>query len=106
MITRFLSSQSIFAKQMLLTVGALSSLALMPPKNGRMLLVPVSTAAEHGMIKLAIDQGALLVGPGPVPGSFVVQGERGRLWSAMLQAGVVATAAPSSGCGSDQEARS
>ena len=106
MTARLLSSRSTLAKQLLLTAGALISLLLMPPKNGRMLLVPLSPTAEHGMIKLAIEQGALLVGPGPVPGSFVVQGERGRLWSAMTHAGIVATAAPSGGCGSDQEARS
>jgi hypothetical protein len=105
-IARLLSSRSILAKQMLLAAGALIALLLMPPKNGRMLLFPHSSAAEHGMIKLAIEQGALLVGPGPVRGSFVVQGERGRLWSSMLHAGVVATAAPNSGCGSNKEARS
>jgi hypothetical protein len=73
--------------------------ALYPPSRGKMILVPVWPGAGHGMLALAIDRHALLVGSGPLPGSFVISGDRAVMTGAMLRHGVLVLAAPPAACG-------
>ena len=73
----------------------LASLAFAPPASGRMLLVPLTADAAHRLIPAAVAHGALLIGPGPLPASYIVIGERARI----VAQGVVPIAAPAAGCG-------
>jgi hypothetical protein len=85
--------------QLLAIVGSVGVMAAAPPMNGRMMLVPLSASAARGMVAIAIDRGATLVGPGPLPGSFVVDGQRAALLGAAVRHGVALLAAPVGGCG-------
>ena len=80
-------------------------LALYPPAAGKMILVPLFPASGDGMVARATQLGASLVGAGPLPQSFVVQGDRATLATAMLRRGVLVLAAPSAGCGKRPAAR-
>ena len=78
-------------------VLGLGVLALAPPAEGRMLLVPLA-GHSGGMIAAAARQGARLVATGPLPASIVVEGDRARLAAPMRAAGVLLLAAPAAGC--------
>jgi len=73
--------------------------ALYPPAHGKMILIPVWPGAERGMLALAVDRHALLVGRGPLPNSFVVFGARAAILGEMLRRGVLVLAAPPAACG-------
>lgn len=88
-----------FLIQLLAIVGAMALMAAAPPAAGRMMLVPLSADAARGMVALAIERGARLVGPGPLPGSLVVDGRRADLLSGLVHHGVALVAAPVAGCG-------
>jgi hypothetical protein len=86
-----------------LTLGALALLAVAfaPPAQGRMLLVPL----DGEPVRVAA-LGGMRVTPllaGPLPGSLVVEGERGPM-SALWSQGVLVLAAPEAICGG-QESR-
>lgn len=76
-----------------------SALAFAPPASGRMLLVPIGAGAADHVLPLALDHGALLMGAGPLPHSYVVRADRAAIAGAMMRAGVVTLAAPPAGCG-------
>ncbi|QJU60391.1 hypothetical protein HL653_01625 [Sphingomonas sp. AP4-R1] len=80
-------------------VGAVGLMVAAPPANGRIMLVPLSADAAHGLVAMAIDRGATLVGPGPLPGSFVVDGRRADLVRGLVRHGIALLAAPAAGCG-------
>jgi hypothetical protein len=63
---------------------------------GRLLLVPLysGTIDERHLIKAGLTR----VGPGPIPGSLVVQGLGLQLASGLLEKGVLMLAAPASLC--------
>ncbi|WP_336959739.1 hypothetical protein [Sphingobium aquiterrae] len=71
----------------------------MPPRTGRMMLLPLGMRSHGEMLSLAIARGASPVGYGPAAGSLVVEGARDRLVLAMLAHGIVTIAAPAAGCG-------
>jgi hypothetical protein len=75
----------------------LAAAALYPPATGRLLLVPLMPGSDHHMLASAVNAGASLVGPGPLPHSFVVSGKRDAI-AASLE-GVMIVAAPPAGCG-------
>lgn len=81
---------------------ALLVLPLWPPASGPMLLIPLTPGAQRTMISVAVGQGALLVGRGPLPGSYVVYGERGRLLGSLIGAGVAVLASRPAGCGAER----
>ncbi|MDO6415650.1 hypothetical protein Q4F19_14765 [Sphingomonas sp. BIUV-7] len=85
--------------QLLAIVSIVGVTAAAPPASGRMMLVPLSAEAAHGMVAMAIDRGASLVGSGPLPGSLVVDGDRAALLGALVRHGVALLAAPAAGCG-------
>ncbi|RYG22688.1 MAG: hypothetical protein EON93_24865 [Burkholderiales bacterium] len=84
---------------MMLVVIVLGMVGLYPPAQGKMLLVPIWPGAAQGMLARATQQGALLIGSGPLPNSFVVSGSRAAIAEAMLDHGVLLLAAPPTGCG-------
>ena len=85
--------------QLLAIAGLIGFVAAAPPVAGRMMLMPISVPASQQMLRVAIAHGASLVGPGPLPGSFVVEGDRAELLSALASRGVALLAAPAAGCG-------
>jgi hypothetical protein len=99
----FLRSFSPLALQLSLILSGLALLALWPPASGRMLLVPVTTAAQHRLVTAAVEQGALLIAPGPIAGSMIVSGERSRLMARLAHLGILAMVAPNGGCGTPGE---
>ena len=76
---------------------AMGALAFQPPAHGRIMLMPLTADAAAKLAPMAVDNGAELIGRGPLGGSLVVSGDRARL--AKLQAaGILLLAAPPSGC--------
>ena len=80
----------------LMGLGALV-LAGWPPRSGALMLVPLAQGAAGEMVPMAIAAHALLIGPGPLPGSYVVRGDRDTLVRAM-PSGVLILSAPAAGC--------
>lgn len=85
--------------QLLLVVSVLLSLLCMPPVRGGIMLVPFGANARAAMLPLAIAHGALLVDRGPLPGSYIVRGDRALLVPTMFSHGILALNAPAAGCG-------
>ena len=83
--------------QLALVAMALGCAAFWPPSQGRMLLVPV--VPDNHLLARAVDGGALLLGSGPIPGSFVVTGRHRLLAAALRGKGVLILAAPPALCG-------
>ena len=79
-------------------VVGLTALAFAPPAQGRMLLVPVTAQGAADLVPLAVGTGSLLLGPGPLPRSYVVMGNT-RLAAATSGHAIVTLAAPPAGCG-------
>ena len=84
--------------QLALAVLALLAMAFTPPAQGRILLVPldgepVSRAAIEGLAASPLRAG-------PMPGSWVVAGDRARL-SGLWARRVLVLAAPAALCASD-----
>lgn len=87
----------IVATQLMLAMSALLLVAFTPPSHGRMLLVtlggqPVTRA-------LVQSHRATPLKPGPLPGSWVVDGDYQSL-SGLFSKGILVLAAPSAICGS------
>jgi hypothetical protein len=98
-VTGFSSSANaivIVASQIGIAAGALAMLALAPPSQGAMLLVPLIGDAPAA--RIARDGDALLLSRGP-GGTMVVRGDRHTLFWPLLRAGVLAVAAPAALCG-------
>lgn len=94
------ASAHLVALQCIAISAMLVALAFAPPVQGRMILVPLAPGSAQGMIARATQSGALLVGQGPLPGSFVVDGKSGALFASMLARGVLVITAPPASCGS------
>jgi hypothetical protein len=83
--------------QLVLAMLALLVVAFAPPNRGRMLLVPLDGQAVS---RVAIANAAATpLKAGPLPGSWVVDGDRERLSSLWAQK-VIVLAAPAVLCGS------
>lgn len=78
---------------------------LAPPSSGAMLLVPVVPASADQVAVWSSRAGARLVGPGPTPGSLVVEGSSSPMWRAALAHGAVITKADAAGCGEGGESK-
>jgi hypothetical protein len=79
-------------------VIGLALLAFAPPASGRMLLVAVTPQGAADLVPLAVGAGSLLLGPGPLPHSYVVMGDA-RLAAATSGHAIITLAAPPAGCG-------
>ena len=82
------------------TIAVIAPLVLMlaPPASGKMLVVPLSGQGSGGVVRAALSGGARLIGAGPLPGSMVVFGNRGRIAGAGAFGWTVVLAAPPAGC--------
>jgi hypothetical protein len=89
------------ALQLGLTLTIFLLVALMPPPRGAILVLSLAGEDRGAIARWTIASDARLIGAGPLPHSFIVQGERGRLAAAALGAGAVLMAAPSGACSGD-----
>jgi len=84
--------------QLVLAMLALAVVAFAPPAHGRMLLVPLG---DEPVSRAAIEAvAATPLKAGPLPGSWVVDGDRERLLSLWAQK-ILVLAAPAALCGSE-----
>lgn len=77
----------------------LSALAIRPPASGAMLLVPIGGGGLADTIGRAIDGGATLLAPGPLPRSIIVRADRDLLRGHLAHSGIIVIAAPVLPCG-------
>jgi hypothetical protein len=77
---------------------ALAPAAMLLPSGGPILIVPIAPAGEVPMA-WASRAGARLIGPGPLPGSFLVESNAAQLWSPALSHGALLLRAGFGGCG-------
>lgn len=84
--------------QIAVAIAVLFGLAAIPPARGAMLVVPLA-GSQAEAATIAIDAGAAIVGPGPLPGSLIVAGDRRALWPIARHRHALLTAASAAGCG-------
>ena len=70
--------------------------ALTPPANGFMLILPLTTSSRP--VDVTIRAGALLVSAGPVSGSVIVRGKRNRLIAMAMADNDIVISTGSHGC--------
>ena len=80
-------------------IVAVPALALAPPTQGRMLLIPIWPGSETHLAADEIARGVRLVAPGPFRGSLVVDGARATVTNGMLARGVLTISAAGLACG-------
>ena len=85
------------AGQLVLGVTALLLVAFAPPAQGRMLLVPLN--GQPISAALIESRDATPLKPGPVRGSWVVDGQRAALAGLFLSQSIIVLAAPDAICG-------
>ena len=74
-------------------------LTFTPPPHGRTLLIPLNGKAIDRSV---LDRSMLVViSPGPLPGSVIVEGKGSSLASALMRHGILMAAAPAALCGGD-----
>lgn len=84
--------------QLALAMLALAVVAFTPPAQGRMLLVPLDGQPVSQATIIGLH--AIPLVPGPLPGSWVVEGDR-QLLSDLWDQGVFVLAAPAALCSSE-----
>lgn len=87
---------SLIAGQVVLAISALLMLAFTPPAQGRMLIVPLDgQPIPEAMVR---EWRATPLKPGPIEGSWVVEGERRSFSGLLMSHGIVVLAAPAAAC--------
>ena len=89
------------ALQGTLALAAILMLALTPPPFGRFLLIPLNghQISEGLLREQLLDQR----GPGPFPGSIIVDGQSAGVAKTLLSHGIMMLAAPALICGTHSE---
>jgi hypothetical protein len=82
---------------------ALVPLLMVVPTQGKMLIVPLASSAPGASLVWASRAGALLMGPGPLPGSVLVDATAGQLWLPALSNGAVLLRSNATTCGTSVE---
>jgi len=90
--------------QILGVLGVFALVALAPPAQGTMLLVPISGQSESRIVAIALAQGATLVARGPLPSSVIVYGKRASLLGPLSRAGVLTLSGGAAGCRPGEQA--
>jgi hypothetical protein len=80
-----------------------AGLGLVPPANGVMLVLPITTADAATTLNWVRPAGAFMVAPGPYRGAFVIAGNRSAILSAAFRNGALVIAARVPGCGTGQK---
>ena len=89
---------SLLICQVAIAAVGVTVLAIAPPAQGKMMLVPMTEEAASALPLLAAGRGALIIGGGPFAGSLVVDGRRETLMAAGWNHAILVTAAPVTGC--------
>lgn len=74
-------------------------LVLLPQQDGAMLIAPLASDDRNATIRWALRAGAKPVAPGPIGGSYVVQGSFATLFAPGLLHGALIIDARFAGCG-------
>jgi hypothetical protein len=90
--------RSVVVGQIVGALGIFALIALAPPAEGTMLLVPIAGQSENRIVGLAIAGGATLVQRGPFPSSVIVYGKRASLLEPLSRAGVLTLSGGAVGC--------
>ena len=98
MSARFSFRRSLVVSQILGALGIFVLIALAPPAQGTMLLVPLAGQPESRIVAIALAQGATLVQRGPLPSSVIVYGKRASLLGPLSRAGVLTLSGGAVGC--------
>lgn len=85
--------------QTIVTLAVFAAPLVAAPSTGRMLLVAPLDASPDRLVRLARDADAVILGPGPLRGSLVIEGSRAPWVAAMARERVVPLAAPTVLCG-------
>lgn len=85
--------------QVAMVVVALLALALAPPREGPMMVIPLGHGAIGQTMEWALPNSAAFLGQGPLPGSILVYAERDRLTDGAWQNGSLLIRAPEIFCG-------
>ena len=93
------SRRNLIGAQILGALLVFACIALAPPAEGNMLLVPVGPQSEGQITALALLRGASVVQRGPLPSSVIVYGRRASLFGPLARAGVLTLAGGAAGCG-------
>lgn len=88
----------IMAGQLTLAMSAMLLVAFAPPEQGRMLLVPLT--GETISEPMIWGFHATPLKPGPLQGSWIVEGERASLAGLLSSKGIIVLAAPAALCAS------
>ncbi|WP_058755133.1 hypothetical protein [Sphingomonas endophytica] len=99
-----LSNRMLLISQTVIGVVALGGMSVYPPAQGRILLIPVFDRQADAAAQLALSAGAALLGRGPLPGSWIVMGQRDRIATRTHSWDMLLLAAPPGGCGDDSHA--
>ncbi len=85
------------------TLVAVPMLALAPPAQGRILLVPIWPGSGAHLAADEVARGARLVAPGPFAGSLVIDGPREAVTGGLWARGVLVVGAAGVDCGAPTE---
>jgi hypothetical protein len=85
--------------QALIAVAAVPFLALVPPAQGKMMIVSLSGQSAGEIAAWASREELAIIGQGSIAGSLVVRTEGGTLADKALRHGGIVVAAPATGCG-------
>jgi len=92
------SSRSLIGAQIVGALFVFLWIALAPPAEGNILLIPVARQSEARIVALALERGASLVQRGPIKSSVIVYGKRDSLFVPLARAGVLMVAGGVVGC--------
>jgi hypothetical protein len=92
-------SPLILPLQLFAAGAALFVIAVAPPAEGELLLVPLAGQSADSVAAWATRAGARIVGRGPLPGSLAVEARTAALADAALRHATLITAAPPAACG-------
>jgi hypothetical protein len=95
---RSLSRRSLVVAQILGALCVFGLIALAPPAQGNILLIPVAGQSEAQIVALALTRGATLVQRGPFPASVIVYGRRDSLLGPLTRTGVLTLSGGAVGC--------
>lgn len=90
------ASSSALVLQGLLAALVVFAIAIVPPAEGFMLIVPLQSTSRP--VDAAIRAGALLVSAGPIAGSVIVRGDRNRIIAPAMADGNIVIATGERGC--------
>lgn len=79
-------------------VGALMFVALMPPRQGAMLLISITGQPAGRIFETVRASGARIVGNGPIGSSVVIFGDRAAIAARALRSGIVPVGTTSPTC--------